>query len=193
MTGGDGITERRLARLRQHDSIGMYAGDGPASGLDDTGAVSVTIDATNRVTGVTVNPLAEPLRDPTALATAVSRAHLAAITSKLPDRTSSPAARRPRRARAPQPAAWVPLDNILESGRPFDGDAHLHAPPGLAEPLERHVGHSRNECVTVVLDLGSPTGTPEIDGGWLRQAAHVNVSTALTQAFLDAYRERDSR
>ena len=193
MTGGDASTERRLARLRQHDSIGMYAGDGPAAGRDDTGAVSVTIEATNRVTGVTVSPLAEPLRDPEVLATAVARAHLAAITGKLPDRTSTPAARRPQRARAPRPAPWVPLDDILASGRPFDPDAHLHAPPGLSEPLERHVGHSRNECVTVVLDLGAPTGTLQIDGGWLGQAAAVNVSTALTQAFLDAYRERDSR
>ena len=31
MTGGDASTERRLARLRQRDSIGMYAADGPAS------------------------------------------------------------------------------------------------------------------------------------------------------------------
>lgn len=196
MTPSDPDYSRRLAELREHDVLGQYAGDAPASSTDPTGSVTVTIDPTNRLTGVAIGALPEELRESSALSAAVDHAFQAAILERI-RLAKGPAAEANQRRRIPTARRlekrWRPLDNILESGRPFV------APDFAAARTRRHQvvravrGISDNQCVAVTLDLGGSRGELEFDPGWLRQARATNIAAAITEAFTDAYQNRDGR
>lgn len=182
-------TSARLAELRRTDASGVYAGDEPADGTDPSGAVTVTIDPTNRVTAVRVSE-AEKIRTPAGLAEAFDEAYSAALAHRL---ASSRPARTPRSTSRPRAVATRPVFR-----RP------------TAEQLQRHrirnetprttqrsspgqvVGISANDCVQVTLAPAQTSGTVAADPGWLANAGPSNIASAITEAFNAAYAERDN-
>lgn len=181
----------RLARLRAHDSSGQYAGGKPTTATDSQTGVGSTIDPTNRVVGTHVTRLTDDLRHGPTLATAVDRAYRAAVLTRMAASDSDDRRRREPPTARQASAEWIPLDDILESGREFV-PPDFHAARNRRRTFRADEGISRNECVTVVLDLGGSNGSLTFDNGWLRQAEAANVASAITQAFQDAYRKRDA-
>ena len=80
----DKTAASRLTALRRTDRTGFWASDEPASGKDSSGAVTVTVDPTNRVIE-RLRPGQRPthLRDPERMARAVDEAAGAARAARL--------------------------------------------------------------------------------------------------------------
>lgn len=157
-----------------------------ATGTDATGAVSVTVDALGRLTGVDIAHLSDDLRRSEALATTFRAAYSAALAAGLPP--ADPVAGRVAAKRVVRPD-WVPLENVLVTGR-------RPAPLEVEEagrPMGGERGVSDNECVTAVLDDSGPGGEVHFDPGWLSQARSSNVAAAIVQAFAAAHEQREAR
>ncbi|MBA3781479.1 MAG: hypothetical protein H0X12_06440 [Nocardioides sp.] len=160
----------------------------PAEGADPTGAITVTIGATRRVSAVRVSENAT-IRTPDGLAQTLAEAYSAALTAQL----EASRRERPRRdpGQRPKPVATLPTfqrptreqlsrHRIREESRNIP-----RATPGDA------VGISSNECVTVTLIPAQPVGPVTADAGWLANASLDNLASAITEAFQNAYTERD--
>ncbi|KRC52902.1 MULTISPECIES: hypothetical protein [unclassified Nocardioides] len=168
-----------------------YANETGGTGDEPTGAVTVTVDATDRVRQVEVRER-DSVHDPAALAAAVEHAYRAAVMDRLealyPDRGLDPD-RRIAGLDGHPPIRTVENRQGQHVARP-------RAPRSTAL-LERRFspteGISANECVTVTLALASSWGPVVADPGWLANARPSNVGDAITQAFADAYRKRDER
>ena len=186
----------RLERLRRHDKMGFYAGDDPTTGSDSTGAVSVTVDPTNRVTQVTVTGPADQVRDPVRLSDAIDQAAGAARTARL--RASRPesfepaaAADRRRPVARRLEATARAVENYQETGKVPNGTLRGLSRHFVHHDLEPAVGTSDNKCVVVTLDLASSHGRVDVDRAWLANARSANIGLAVTQAFANAYRKQD--
>lgn len=189
----DSTVSRRLSELREHDVLGMYAGDEPATGLDEAGRVSVTVDPTDRVTEVRILADAPELRQPEGLRDAVDQAaraaRLARIDALRPPRVRGRA--RPQAARAEdQPV--VAVQNRMGTGWAPD-PASLVRHHYDTEDLGPATGVSDNDCVTVTVGIASSSGVVTADPGWLANARVSAVEQAITQAYDEAYRKRDER
>lgn len=158
-----------------------------ARGSDPTGSVTVAIDGEGRVVDVAVAFQDEALRRSAGFAQAFHTAWTAARGSTVPP--ADPATEgAPVRARRVERPARVPLRDLV---RPHL-DRQRSTPVGTAglviEGGER--GASDNDCVHVVLDAG-PSGSLDLDQGWLANATGAQVARAVHQAFTAAYRSRD--
>ena len=161
----------------------------PSEGSDPSGAVSVTIDASYRVSDVRVVDRPEA-RTPDGLAQAVAGAYEAAMAARL---------ERLRALRPPRPAGErpVPVATLLTVRRPTAEDLTRHRIRKESPTLPQHgdpgevTGVSRNDCVHVTLPPAQPRGTVTADPGWLANAQTANIASALVEAFTDAYRQRD--
>ena len=182
-------TSARLAELRRTDATGVYASDEPADGTDPSGAVTVTIDPTNRVTAVRLSN-DERIRTSAGLAEAFESAYSAALANRL---KRSRAARPPRPATRPRAVATRPVFR-----RPTPEQLQRHrirteTPRTAARSSPGQVvGVSANDCVQVTLAPAQSSGTVVADPGWLANASPSNIASAITEAFHAAYVERDS-
>lgn len=165
---------------------------GTTSGHDPTGSVTVVVDRRQQIVGVSFARLREDLRNSSGLAGAVRKAHTAAVLRRMatadPRPTVTPSRRRV--ATKIERREFV-YDSPMVSGRAprFPDFAANRDRPRYMRAADR--GVPANECAAVVLDLGGPMGTLELDSGWLRQAAVNEVARAVGEAFADAYRERN--
>ncbi|HET9422361.1 MAG TPA: hypothetical protein VFO49_14575 [Nocardioides sp.] len=190
-------TTTRLAALRRTDRTGFWAGDDPASGQDGSGAVTVTVDPTNRITEVAVRGRADHLRTPELLAAAVDEAAGAARAARLrAGRAGSDvdeSTTRDRRAVArPLGIGVQAVENFQETGTTPSGRLRGTSGQYLYRDLDGGaVGQSDNGCVTVVLDLASSHGRLHVDSGWLANAPSKPLGAAITQAYRNAYRKQD--
>jgi hypothetical protein len=192
-------TGSRLTALRRTDRTGFWAGDDPASGQDSSGAVTVTVDPTNRITDVAVRGRADHLRTPELLAGAVDEAAGAARAARLhasragsdaePTKPTKPAGRPVAR---PLALGVQPVENFQKTGTTPSGRLRGTSGQYLYRDLDGGaVGESDNGCVTVVLDLASSHGRLHVDGGWLASARSKLLGAAITQAYRNAYRKQD--
>lgn len=184
----DAATRQRLEQLRATDTIGVYASDEPTEGTDRTGALTVTIDPTLRVVGTEALHI-DGLRTPAELGAAVASAYRAAITARL--RRDAPD--QPRGAR-PVPVATpvrpdIRKDELLNRHYIFEATREQRRARRPASGVV--TGRSRNDCVWVTLSPASAMGTVDADPGWLAQTTGSLLASALTEAFEDAYSERD--
>lgn len=168
-----------------------HASEAGATGDEPTGAVTVTVDATDRVSHVEVRER-DSIHDPAGLAAAVEHAYRAAVMNRL-------AARYPDRGLDPdRQVAGLHGHPPIRTVENRQG-VHVAQPraPRATSLLERRFspteGISANECVTVTLGLASSWGPVAADPGWLANARPTNIGDAVTQAFADAYRKRDER
>jgi len=189
----DSATTARLERLRESDSIGLYASDEPSEGNDPDNALTVVIDPTLRVTAVHVH-LVDKVRQPSALADAVKAAYAAAMAARLPKRESTErSSRAPRSVASAAPVTIVPGQvraEMLDRHRiRRESKLVAAAPFGFGEAT----GISGNECVTVTLPPASSSGAVSADPGWLQNASAANLAKAVAEAFTDAYQRRDQR
>ncbi len=186
----DTATQERLDKLRRYDSIGMYASDESASGDDPSGAVTVTVDPTDRVIAVTVRDR-DAIRSTEGLRQAVELAFQAARMHRLGVHTPSG-----------KPSGPLTVDSG-PSPRPIllvtdESDRHVPQPRDRSGPTvaQRDFGPtsgvSDNDCVTVTLDVASSHGTVDADQGWLSTALPTKIGDAITQAFAQAYGKRDA-
>lgn len=187
--------QSRLGVLRAHDTHGYFASDKPATGSDQSGAVTVTVDPTNRVTSVVVSGLDDELREPAGLDRRVRQAAAVARARRLED--SRPADLRAERDTPPVPRRPSPtrhrIANLMRSGRQPELPDFAEVRRLRLSPVAATTGISRNTCVTVLLGPGSSDGDVSADPGWLATASIGQISNAVTQAFDDAYGKRDSR
>lgn len=185
---------RRLEALRRRDRTGFYASDRSAIGRDSTGALTVTVDPTNRITQVAVTGSADRLREPGLLAAAVDEAAGAARAARLAasrpddpargDGTGVPVAQRAKR--------YVhEVENFQETGRVPSGALRGSSARFAWHALSPAAGSSHNACVTVTLDLASAHGRIDVDRGWLANARPAGIGSAITEAYADAYRKQD--
>ncbi len=192
-------TGTRLTALRRTDRTGFWAADGPAHGQDSSGAVTLTVDPTNRITDVAVRGPADHLRTPELLAVAVDEAAGAARAARLrasraeSDADAEAASRRAERPVArPLVLAVQPVENFQENGTTPSGRLRGTSSQYLYRDLDGGaVGQSDNGCVTVVLDLASAHGRLHVDSGWLASARCKPLGAAITQAYRNAYRKQD--
>ena len=190
-------TDSRLAALRRTDRTRFWAADDPASGRDGSGAVTVTVDPTNRITNVAVRGPADHLRTPALLAGAVDEAAGAARAARLrASRAGSDADASNGRARRPVARPLVlgvqPVENFQETGTTPSGRLRGTSSHYLYRDLDGGaVGQSDNGCVTVVLDVASAHGRLHVDSGWLANARCKPLGAAITQAYRSAYRKQD--
>lgn len=189
----DGATRARLERLRETDTIGLYASDEPTEGTDPEQTITVTIDPTLRVTDVQIHRM-DPLRQPDALTKAFRAAYAAAIAARLPHEAE---AERPRAADRPRPVATAAPITASAAPPPelFTGQRRRERTPHptlTGHPAHAATGTSANACVTVDLPPASTAGTLTADQGWLQHATSANVAKAIVEAFVHAYSRRDN-
>jgi hypothetical protein len=192
-------TGTRLTALRRTDRTGFWATDDPSSGRDSSGAVTVTVDPTNRITDVAVRGPADHLRTPELLAGAVDEAAGAARAARLrASRADSDAEADGSSSRATRPVARPlvlgvqPVENYQVTGTTPSGRLRGTSNQYLYRDHDGGaVGQSDNGCVTVVLDLASAHGSLHVDSGWLASARCKPLGAAITQAYRNAYRKQD--
>jgi hypothetical protein len=190
-------TGSRLTALRRTDRTGFWAGDDPASGQDSSGAVTVTVDPTNRIIDVAVRGRADHLRTPEQLAGAVDEAAGAARAARLRASradadTDASSTRAGRPVARPLALGVQPVENFQETGTTPSGRLRGTSSQYLYRDLDGGaVGQSDNGCVTVVLDLASAHGRLHVDSGWLASARCKPLGAAITQAYRNAYRKQD--
>ncbi|WP_182524368.1 hypothetical protein [Nocardioides dongkuii] len=164
-----------------------------ASGLDDEGCLSVTVDGADRVVEVHVVTDAPRLRRPDGLRAAVDEAARAARVARRdagrPD--VAVGSGMPEAVRAThQPV--VAVQNWMGTGwRPDPADLVPHHYD--TDDLGPTTGVSDNDCVSVTLGLASAGGIVTADPGWLANARTSHLERAVLQAFDQAYRKRDDR
>jgi hypothetical protein len=192
----DDTVTARLTALRRTDRTGFWASDRPASGRDASGALTVTVDPTNRVTGVSLRGRSEHLRDPERLGRAVDEAAGAARAARL--QASMPGIAERGRTRARRPVARPlglgthAVENFQKTGTTPSGRLRGTSAQYLYRDLDgAPVGRSENGCVSVTLDLASSHGRLHVDSGWLKSARSAHVAAAITQAYRNAYRKQD--
>ena len=187
----DDSQDELLRELRRTDATGVYAGDGPTEGTDPTGALTVTIDPTNRVVDARVEE-ATAVRTPEGLAEAFAAAYATAVAARLRQRRGS---------RAPRPEGHRPVAvatrPVFRRPTPEQLERHRVRQESATRTRRGHPGEvegvSGNDCVHVTLAPAQPTGTVTADRGWLANARTTNIASALVEAFTDAYDKRDHR
>ena len=153
----------------------------------DDGALTVTLDAGLRVTGVQVH-VVEPLRDPARLEEAFAAAYAEALTREVPVATavpSLPTLRPTRVVLTVRPPTQAVLDR-------HEVRVRDHLAPRRPHPREQ-TGVSDNECVRVVLPPTGGRGRLEVDPGWLQQTNGTRLGAAITEAYAAAYAGADRR
>ena len=185
----DSATLERLHELRRFDRSGFYASDEPASGDDPTGAVTVTVDPTDRVARVEVRSR-DTIRRPEGLARAVDQAYRAAQLARidaLPGRHGS---------RGDLHVAGTGERPPVVAVRDVSGTGYVSTrrpspETGRPEDFGPTSGVSDNDCVRVTLDVASSRGAVDAGADWLANATATNIGNAVTEAYADAYRKRD--
>lgn len=168
------------------------------TGTAEDGQVQMTLDASRRVTQVTVVSLTDTTRRPDGLAMALRRAHLDA-TSELLDAERLAAGgsleREPRRPVAAAEPGTRPVTTHFGHASREDVEhfraTYRRSVGGPARSVTGVSGVSGNACVRVSLDPASSYGTVDVDPGWLATARVSQVGAAIGEAFQDAYDERD--
>lgn len=155
------------------------ATDQATTGTTADGTLSVTVDGSQRVVGVEVHAI-EPVRSASALDDAVAAAYRAALVGDDPAPATLPVARRVRRISA------APRADLLERHQIRYQDTGRRPQPPSAV-----TGTSVNGCVSVGLGPSGPRGSVTADAGWLAQTSATRLSTAVAEAFHDAYARRD--
>ena len=189
----DSTVPRRLTELREHDVLGMYAGNDPATGLDQSGRVSVTVDPTDRVIDVRIVSDAPEIRQPEGLRVAVDQAARAARLARVD-------ALRPARARGRErPQAARTKEQPVVAVQRLDGPAGRRTPPAWSRTTTtrrtwaRRRGSPTTTASPVTVGIASSSGVVTADAGWLANARVSAVEQAITQAYEQAYRKRDRR
>jgi len=149
--------------------------------------ISVEVDGA-RFTRVEISALDDQLRDVGGLAEAFDRAYARALLEDTPPAPAVAVASGVRPAgpvimgRPPKPTPHAePRWDLINQASRLGPDAPLTA-----------VGRSGNDCLHVRLDLASSRGRlVDVDAGWLRQATTSTLTSAIQQAFADAYEKRD--
>lgn len=159
----------------------------PPSGGAHERPMTVQLEPDGRVRSVTLQGLPERLRQPRPLADELSRALAEAHADRLPEPDSAVQAGRVTARRVVAPPRR-PLREMIDAQRRTPSVTQLSR-----RPLGTARGVSGNGCVTVTLDPGGPGGAVDADPGWLRQAPPSKVAAAISEAFADGYRERESR
>jgi len=166
----------------------------PAPTTSRTTAVVVGLDASRRVSGISITALPEDLRTPAGLTAALRRAYLDAVGARLDERLGSarPQGERPvaRAERTPAPPrsddyGHVPHEQLVEFWK-----RDLPEPP---RATGHETGVSSNECVRVRLHTTDHFADIDLDPGWLQSARVSSVAAAVLEAFQDAYTKRNPR
>lgn len=169
----------------------------PAVPRATTTAIVVTLDASRRVSGVTINGLPDDLRTPDGLSAALWQAYLRAVTARSDGRRDTPGAG--DASHTPRPAGARPVAVATRTPPRARSEAFGHvdpaeltefwrtATPEPAPPGRRGVGASANGCVRVRLHSSDHFADLDLDPGWLRGARAGSVAAAVLEAFEDAY------
>jgi hypothetical protein len=187
----DSATRARLDRLRESDSIGLYASDDPSDGNDPDNALTVTIDPTLRVVAINIHAI-DKVRQPSAVTDACKAAYAAAIAARLPrEEPAQPDRDQPRPVANGEPIAFVTRPGDLLNRHRSRRESRLSAPASFGSRAA--TGVSTNDCVTVDLPPANSSGTVTVDPGWLQNTTASNLAKAILEAFTDAYTKRDLR
>lgn len=174
--------------MEQGKGTGAPATRETADGVDPSGALTVTIDATHRVVSVRVSESVN-VRTPDALARTFAEAYSAALTAQHANARQDRPGREP--GQRPKPIATLPTfqrPTREQLTRHRIREESRHAPRASAAPA---IGISSNECVEVSLAPAQPVGALTADPGWLANAALDNLARAITEAHENAYAVRD--
>jgi hypothetical protein len=187
----DSATRARLDRLRESDSIGLYASDDPSDGNDPDNALTITIDPTLRVSAVNIHAI-DKVRQPSALAKACKAAYAAALAARLPRMEPGGGGRAaPRPVANGGPIAFVTRPGDLLHRHRTRRESRLDASPAFGS--REATGVSSNGCVAVDLPPANSFGSVTAEPGWLLNATASNLAKAVLEAFTDAYTKRDLR